>query len=126
VVRTLADALRNDNGAVSVTLMPSRGSCAVIDVRPGDRPPSTYGVAVDVGTTTVAVQLVCLETARAVATRTDYNGQIACGLDVISRIHYAATGAQEELRIRVLGTINNLIRKVARRCDLRRRRSPAR
>ena len=119
VVRTLADALRNDNGAVSVTLMPSRGSCAVIDVRPGDRPPSTYGVAVDVGTTTVAVQLVCLETARAVATRTDYNGQIACGLDVISRIHYARDPVRrEELRIRVLGTINNLIRKVARRCDL--------
>jgi uncharacterized 2Fe-2S/4Fe-4S cluster protein (DUF4445 family) len=119
VVRTLAEALRKNEGEVRVALMPSRGSCAVIDVRPGNRPPCTYGVAVDVGTTTVAVQLVCLETARAVARRTDYNGQIACGMDVISRIHYARDPVRrEELRIRVLGTINNLIRKVARSGDI--------
>jgi uncharacterized 2Fe-2S/4Fe-4S cluster protein (DUF4445 family) len=42
------------------------------------------GIAVDVGTTTVAVQLIHLTDKQILGTRSDYNGQIPCGLDVIS------------------------------------------
>jgi uncharacterized 2Fe-2S/4Fe-4S cluster protein (DUF4445 family) len=42
---------------------------------------------VDVGTTTVSVQLVYLPRGEAIASRTDYNDQVVCGLDVISRIN---------------------------------------
>ena len=48
------------------------------------------------------------------ATRTDYNAQVPCGLDVISRINYARRpGGLEELRRRALDTVNRLIREVA-------------
>lgn len=114
VLRSLADALRGDDGNVTVSLVRSPHGSRVIDVEPGDRTARQYGIAVDVGTTTVAVQLVVLTTATILATRTDYNAQISCGLDVISRIHYAREPLRrEELRIRVLSTINNLIRKAA-------------
>ncbi len=129
VVRTLAGVLREDGGTVAVTLVHSSGCDRVVDVvpggagcsevaadvQPGGRSDGCLGVAIDVGTTTVAVQLISLAEGRVAATRVDYNAQISCGLDVISRIQYARMPArQEELRVRVLSTINNLIRKVAR------------
>jgi uncharacterized 2Fe-2S/4Fe-4S cluster protein (DUF4445 family) len=112
VIRSLADALREDNGRVTVTLTRTFGCDRVIGIKSGDQSTRSFGVAIDVGTTTIAVQVVSLTTAKAVATRIDYNSQISCGLDVISRIHYAHNPVRrEELRVRVLGTINNLIRK---------------
>ena len=65
-------------------------------------PPPPLAIAIDVGTTTIAVQLIDLAGAQIVAARSDYNDQIACGLDVIGRINYARNpGRLEELRTRV-------------------------
>ena len=91
------------------------GRLHVINIEPGDTTLRHYAVAIDVGTTTIAVQLIDLAVAQIVAARSDYNDQIACGLDVISRINYARTPERlEELRTRVLGTINRLIHQVAK------------
>ena len=46
-------------------------------------------MAVDIGTTTIAVQLIDLDGRPNPRDASDYNAQIACGLDVISRINYA-------------------------------------
>jgi uncharacterized 2Fe-2S/4Fe-4S cluster protein (DUF4445 family) len=72
-----------------------------------------WGAAIDIGTTTVSLWLVDLITGRVHAQASEYNGQIARGEDVISRIIYAARehGA-DELRQRVLDTINTLIDNV--------------
>ena len=113
VIRNLADALRAANGTVTATLIREGGRINVVGVEAGDQTVRHYGIAVDIGTTTVAVQLVYLPLARIVATRSEYNDQVACGLDVISRINYARDPERlDELRERVLGTINQLIRLV--------------
>ncbi len=57
----------------------------VIDLREDNR---IYGLAVDIGTTTVAVSLIDLQTGRAVQEDGFVNPQKAFGLDVLSRIHY--------------------------------------
>ena len=65
------------------------------------------------GTTTVAVKLVSLSDSKIIATLSDYNDQITCGPDVISRINYAKQPeGLTELRTRVLNTINRLIHNV--------------
>jgi uncharacterized 2Fe-2S/4Fe-4S cluster protein (DUF4445 family) len=113
VVQKLADALRAENGLVTITLVRSLHQHHIVDLESGDHTTRHYGIAIDVGTTTVAVQLVFLPLAKVVATRTAYNDQIACGLDVISRINYAQKPERlEELSTRVLKTINTLIREV--------------
>lgn len=113
VLRTVADAIRRDDGNVTVTLVRESEQYHVIGIESGNRTQDHYGIAVDIGTTTVAVQLVYLPEARAVGTLTDYNEQIACGLDVISRINYAAKpGHLNELREKVLRTINRLIERL--------------
>ena len=113
VLRSLPDMLRADDGRVTVTQTSTPAVYHIIDIESGDHTAHHFGIAVDVGTTTVAVQLVCLDTGAVIATGTDYNAQISCGLDVISRIHYARNQMRrEELRVRVISTINNLIRKI--------------
>lgn len=114
VIRLIADMLRAENGNVTVTLIREPERFHVIDIEPGNSTVQHFGVAIDVGTTTVAVQLVFLPEAEIVATRSDYNAQITCGLDVISRINYARRPEHlQELRSRVLWTVNRLIEQVS-------------
>lgn len=123
VIRDLADALRTAGGDAAVTLIVETASAsdsrvvgrytvAAIEGKSGTG--GHYGIAVDVGTTTVAVQLVDLTNMKVLSTCTDYNSQLVCGLDVISRIDYARRpDRREELRTRVLRTINRLIAQSA-------------
>jgi uncharacterized 2Fe-2S/4Fe-4S cluster protein (DUF4445 family) len=113
-MRATAEALRAQDGLVTVTLIRAPGRLHVIGVEAGSCGSPVLGIVVDLGTTTVAVQLIDLCTGRILATRTDYNAQIPCGLDVISRINYARrTGGLEELRRRAVDTVNRLIHKLA-------------
>lgn len=113
VIARIAAALRAENGQVTASLIRTSDALHLVGVEAGDTTVRHYGVAVDVGTTTVAVQLVYLPLADVVATRSDYNDQVACGLDVISRINYAQRPERlRELRDRILGTINGLIKQV--------------
>ena len=119
VIRQLADALRAADGNITVTLTTDTSSgqmrpCRVTAIAAKDDTGKHYGVALDVGTTTVAAQLVDLSDMKVLSTCTDYNSQLACGLDVISRIDYARRpDRREELRNRVLRTINRLIEQSA-------------
>jgi uncharacterized 2Fe-2S/4Fe-4S cluster protein (DUF4445 family) len=84
------------------------------DLVPEDDP--MYGVAIDIGTTTVTVWMVDLITGKVEAQFSEYNGQISRGEDVISRIIFASkNGGREELQNRVLDTINQLIGQACKR-----------
>ncbi len=114
-LRKLADILRDAQGEVTATLVRDSGRLHVVNLEAGDTTLRHYAIAIDVGTTTVAVQLIDLAVAQMVGARSDYNEQIACGLDIISRINYARKPEHlEDLRQRVLRTINRLIHQVAR------------
>jgi uncharacterized 2Fe-2S/4Fe-4S cluster protein (DUF4445 family) len=77
-----------------------------------------WGVAVDIGTTTVTVWLVDLMTGEVKAQVSEYNGQISRGEDVISRIIYSSKpGGLEEMQKRVVDTINNLITLACKRAN---------
>jgi uncharacterized 2Fe-2S/4Fe-4S cluster protein (DUF4445 family) len=120
VLRKAADALRAEGGKVTVSVIRDGETFRIVDVEPGDRTSRHFGLAIDVGTTTIAVQLVFLPLARPLGTRNDYNAQVSRGLDVISRINYARTADKlEELRALVLGTVNKLIAQVCEAHDVR-------
>jgi uncharacterized 2Fe-2S/4Fe-4S cluster protein (DUF4445 family) len=67
------------------------------------------GAALDIGTTTLVLSLVDMETGRTISTASDYNRQARAGDDVIARIAYAEEGGLEELQGLVLQTINHLL-----------------
>lgn len=91
------------------------GPPQLLALLPGDHTDRNLGAAVDIGTTTVTVWLVDLESGEVLAQASDYNGQIARGEDVISRIIYAKKpGHLAELQDLVVGTINRLLQAVCR------------
>ena len=79
-----------------------------------------WGVAIDIGTTTVSLWMVDLITGKVRAQVAEYNGQIARGEDVISRIIYASkNGGEKEMRELVLETIDQLLIKACKRLNAR-------
>ena len=60
----------------------------------GMAPEEGYGIAVDLGSTTVVVQLVSLRSGNVVASCSELNMQTAYGADVISRISFATRNAE--------------------------------
>ena len=97
------------------------GTARLIDLRPGyeDEYSPIWGCAIDIGTTTVSLWLVDLVTGQVRAQVAEYNGQIARGEDVISRIMFAGkAGGGEEMRQRVVDTINGLLEKACKRVKL--------
>ena len=94
----------------------------LVDVQPGHQAADLplWGAAIDIGTTTVTLWLVDLISGEVKAQVSEYNGQIARGEDVISRIVYSSKeGGAEDLRQRVVDTINTLAQTACRRQDAR-------
>lgn len=60
----------------------------IIAIEPGDSPLRSYGVAIDIGTTTIAAYLIDLQSGSILATKGEVNAQSRFGADVISRIGY--------------------------------------
>jgi uncharacterized 2Fe-2S/4Fe-4S cluster protein (DUF4445 family) len=116
----LSEDLRAADWDVTVVLemanwLSPEGPPRLIAVLPG-YVEATWGLAIDIGTTSNVVYLVNLETGDVVDTAADYNGQITRGEDVISRIIYASKeGGLGELQTLVVGTLNRLIERVCRR-----------
>jgi uncharacterized 2Fe-2S/4Fe-4S cluster protein (DUF4445 family) len=118
LLQKVADVLRENKGHVSVLLSKIVNAYRVIDIF-ADASRVEYGLAIDIGTTSIAVQLVRISDGSVVGTASDYNGQIRCGQDVINRINYANRinpaknlNGLLELQSLVQGTINQLILKI--------------
>jgi uncharacterized 2Fe-2S/4Fe-4S cluster protein (DUF4445 family) len=93
---------------------PRSGPARLIEI--GVSPFHPHGVAVDIGTTTVTAYLVDLISGKVKASAAEYNGQIARGEDVISRIIYAGKGnGLNELGTLVRETIQTVLEKLQRR-----------
>ena len=119
VLQTLPEALRQAKWDVSVTLTTSESGYSVINVVKGnDIPP--YGLAIDIGTTTVVVYLVNLITGEIVDKQGTYNKQAKYGDDVISRIVYAVESPENlrEIHQAVIDTVNDLTDKIISRQNL--------
>ena len=113
VLRRLPRALREDGGRVTVTLWLDGDAAEVMDLRPGEPRGRHLGVACDLGTSTVVLKLLDLDTGSTVAVASDYNRQVRSGADVISRIDAATRpGGLARLRDQAVTTINVLLRRV--------------
>jgi uncharacterized 2Fe-2S/4Fe-4S cluster protein (DUF4445 family) len=95
---------------VPVSPCPFPPGAHILRIEPGDTTNRQFGLAIDVGTTTCVVSLVDLARNHLLGTAADYNGQLARGADIISRINYARTPERlDDLRRLVLDTLNRLV-----------------
>ncbi len=88
-IKKLPRLLRETNWEVTVTLGNRNKTTEVVLIEPGDRSKQNFGVAVDIGTTTIVAYLVDLNSQKVLSSKASYNPQVDFGEDVISRIIFA-------------------------------------
>jgi len=110
----LAAKLRDNNWKVTVTLAKHGDLWRILDIEPGDTSDQNYGLAIDVGTTTVVAQLVHLKSGRVIGIAGSHNLQAHYGEDVISRMIFACSrdGGLNSLHEAIIKNINTLIKKL--------------
>jgi uncharacterized 2Fe-2S/4Fe-4S cluster protein (DUF4445 family) len=113
----LPEALRAGDWAVTVTLWHEQ---ELIRIEPG-YVESLYGLAVDVGSTTIAGYLCDLRTGQLAATHAMMNPQIRFGEDLMSRVAYAMREAQGAQRMhrRIIAALNELAQRSAEKAGIR-------
>jgi len=87
------------------------GAEELLAVEAGDTREQAYGIAFDIGTTTVVGYLIDLFSGKEIARSSRLNGQQPWGADVLSRASHAMETAQglDELQAAVVGTLNQII-----------------
>jgi uncharacterized 2Fe-2S/4Fe-4S cluster protein (DUF4445 family) len=80
-----------------------------------------YGLAIDLGTTTVAVELVDLETGASLQVSSFENPQRFGGSDVMHRISYATDVSGSEMQRAIIAAVNQDITHMCRELNFRRR-----
>ena len=112
VLQKLQQALRQGEWRVTVAV---HAGTQLIGVWPGfhDR---VYGLAVDVGSTTIAAHLCNLESGEVAASSGAMNPQIRFGEDLMSRVSYSMMhpGGAQQMTEAVRGAVNALAADVAR------------
>jgi uncharacterized 2Fe-2S/4Fe-4S cluster protein (DUF4445 family) len=118
VLLGLQGTVRRGNWQVTISVWQDR---EIIGVEPGkvDR---GYGLAVDVGTTTVAGYLADLTTGEVIATDAIMNPQVAYGEDVMSRIGYAVKSKNglKQLHRSIINGLNEVATRAAARGGIKR------
>ncbi|MHB1133893.1 MAG: ASKHA domain-containing protein [Chloroflexota bacterium] len=114
--RDLGRVLRAADWAVTAVVVDDE----CVAVEPGDTRDELYGLAFDIGTTTVVGALLDLNSGAEVGIASALNGQAAHGADVISRITHAMGGDENvtELQRAVVGTINHVAAEAIRQAGV--------
>ncbi len=112
--------LRNNSYAVTAAMAGSR----IISIEPGDTSDQIYGVAYDIGTTTIMGSLLDLKTASVLAVAATTNPQNAYGADVISRITHASESKEnlKQLQDKVIEAANKIIKDLLKQTRIARDR----
>ncbi|MBK8780935.1 MAG: DUF4445 domain-containing protein [Anaerolineales bacterium] len=116
-LRSLSATLREAKWNVTVTVWQDK---EVIEVQAGYVEDS-YGAAVDIGSTTVALYLCNLRTGEMLAAESEMNPQIVYGEDVMSRIQYAIENKDglEKLHKAIISTLNKLLKQAAKEAKIK-------
>ncbi len=87
----------------------------VVALEPGDTSAALYGVAIDIGTTTVVCSLIDMNTGEELGHASEINAQKFFGLDVLTRITYEIEhpeDGREKLQKAIVGSINKMVASV--------------
>ena len=117
VLRKVPGAIRDAGGTLTVTTF----NANVIDVEPDDTSSHAYGMAFDIGTTSIVGLLLDLRTGEQLAEVGGVNPQAVYGGDLMSRISYAMRDPKKlaTLRVKVLNVINDYVSKACEHAGVR-------
>ena len=125
VLAGLPQALRDDPAGVTVTTFvsgsisgsgPGGAARTVVAVERGDTTAMKFGLAIDIGTTSVVTTLIELESGEQLASVSSLNPQAVFGGDLMSRIAFAQFNPTNlrKLQTRIVGLLNQHVAEVCR------------
>ncbi|MDD1720034.1 MAG: ASKHA domain-containing protein [Methanoregulaceae archaeon] len=120
VLQSAPRVLRDSGWRVTATVALVPGGYRLIDLEKGDTSKNLYGAAVDLGTTTIVVYLRSLVDGKVVGVASNYNRQISCGEDILSRVNYAKKHGLEPLQELAAESINQAITTAANNASIDR------
>jgi uncharacterized 2Fe-2S/4Fe-4S cluster protein (DUF4445 family) len=112
LLKTLPATLRDRDAEVTVTTFGGR----LLAVEAGDTALHKFGLAIDIGTTSVVTTLMELESGEQMAAVSSLNPQAVFGGDLMSRIAFAQfdPGNLRKLQTRIIGLLNQHIEQITR------------
>jgi uncharacterized 2Fe-2S/4Fe-4S cluster protein (DUF4445 family) len=112
VLTGLPQALREDPAGVTVTTFAGR----ILSVERGDTTSMRFGLAIDIGTTSVVTTLLELGSGETLASISSLNPQSVFGADLMSRIAFAQfnPGNLRKLHTRIVGLLNQHVAELCR------------
>jgi uncharacterized 2Fe-2S/4Fe-4S cluster protein (DUF4445 family) len=112
VLKMMPDVIRKNSWDVTVALRDGE----VINIEGGDSTKRSYGIAVDLGTTKVAVFLMDLNNGKTLDSKGIMNPQISFGEDVMSRLNFAMQDPENLYKIKGVAVegIRGAIKKLCR------------
>jgi uncharacterized 2Fe-2S/4Fe-4S cluster protein (DUF4445 family) len=121
-LKGLALKLRSNDWKVTATIVQNNDFWQILQIEAGDTSDQCYGLAIDVGTTTVVVQLIHIKSGNVVGVAGSHNLQARYGEDVISRMIFACGTEKglEPLHSAIIENINNLIEILTKKKSVNR------
>jgi uncharacterized 2Fe-2S/4Fe-4S cluster protein (DUF4445 family) len=116
VLRSLPALLRDNAFKVTGLIYDNK----LVAVEPGDTSSRMFGIAMDIGTTTLAAYLYDLCSGKKLGEASALNPQRIFGADVLSRIDYTAKDKQKEQEMHksLIKGINGLIKELSQNCRI--------
>ncbi|MGL5346103.1 MAG: corrinoid activation/regeneration protein AcsV [Peptostreptococcaceae bacterium] len=111
LLRKVPIVVRENDFKVTITYVKKKNKLTILNIEAGNTEGELYGLAIDIGTTSVVVCLVNLYTKEVMEKASSGNAQIKYGADVIHRIIYSSkkNGLEELNKAVVEETINTLL-----------------
>ena len=111
VMRQLTESVRDDEWKVIASILWKKCSSEIVDVSPANNHKKSFGMAVDLGTTSIVVYIVDMADGAILSAASGHNRQAACGDDVINRIVSSERDGVKKLKKMAISTINDLTKQ---------------
>jgi len=116
ILKKIPVLMREANFKITVILYNNE----MIDIENGETAQNSYGIAFDIGTTTIAGYLIDLRTGEELSALAKTNPQIIYGEDVISRIEFIQRQKDglEKLQKKVVSALNEIIKETTQEAKI--------
>ncbi|MCM8830302.1 MAG: ASKHA domain-containing protein [Candidatus Omnitrophica bacterium] len=118
-IRKLPNILRDGLGELTLTVVKDEKYYEVVNIEQGDTSLNNFGIAIDIGTTTIAASLLDIKEEVVLKKGVTFNRQASFGDDIISRIVFAEKkGGLKKLHQAVVETVNGMIVNLTESCGI--------
>ena len=109
-LKIIPGIIRNNSWDITVSVKDRE----VISIEPGDKTASSYGLAIDLGTTKIAILLVDMVAGETIDSKGIMNPQISFGEDVMSRLNFSLQDQENQKKIKniVIERINEATKEL--------------